>query len=104
MHLNMNGEDFRHPDMHLLELLAVVQLQTIVLDDLAAFAHGHRPMALSWQHRALLDGFCCSKAWEEFAHTMDSALHEAQAKWDVKFGKTWTESAATVLCTTSFIL
>ena len=40
MHLNMNGEDFRHPDMHLLELLAVVQLQTIVLDDLAAFAHG----------------------------------------------------------------
>ena len=50
-------------------------------------------LELVWQHRALLDGFCCSKAWEEFAHTMDAALHEAQAKWDVKFGKTWTESA-----------
>ena len=50
-------------------------------------------LELVFQHRAVFDGFCKSEAWKEFARKMDAALHEAQAKWDEKFGKTWTESA-----------
>ena len=48
---------------------------------------------LVWKDRDLFDDYCDSKAWKEFARKMDAALYEAQAKWDEKFGKTWTESA-----------
>ena len=48
---------------------------------------------LVFQHRAVFDGCCGTDAWKEFARKMDAALYEAQAKWDEKFGKTWTESA-----------
>ena len=36
------------------------------------------------QHRALLDGFCCSKTRKEFANTMDVDLHEEQSVRDLK--------------------
>ena len=46
------------------------------------------------EHRNEIDDLeLPSKAWKEFSRKMDAALHEAQAKWDDKFGKTWTSSA-----------
>jgi len=47
-----------------------------------------------WAHRDEIDGWCNSPSWTKFKKTMDASLKEAQEKWDAKFGKTWTESAA----------
>ena len=69
-------------------------MHSLTIDEQNAQLFWFANLELVWQHRAQLDDFCSSKTWHDFKSMMDASLKEAQAKWDEKFGKGWTESAA----------
>jgi len=69
-------------------------MHSLTIDEQNAQLFWFASLELVWQHRQQLDNFCTSKTWRDFKSMMDDSLDEARDKWDEKFAKTWTESAA----------
>ena len=49
-------------------------------------------LELAWEKRREYTKWCKSDGWKATCGIMDVELAEAQAKWKVKFGRTWVDA------------
>ena len=49
-------------------------------------------LELAWEKRREYTKWCKSDGWKATCGIMDAQLAEAQAKWKVKFGRTWVDA------------